>query len=148
MSDTSEATQEAFIARYRGDTTLQALMIGATALPWNIFDQGGGGVITPSFPYVYVHPITMTLGTLLTFGQDANDFFMQVDVYTRAQGFSQARKIAARVYQLTHGPVSGGFTLSTGANVLSLFDNRQELEETNDGLTQHIVDRYKLYNVG
>lgn len=148
MSDTSRATQAAFIAKYRNDATLQGLMAPAVSPEWNVFDQGGSGQITPSFPYVYVHPITMALGSLLVLGSDANDIYMQVNVYTKAQGFDQARQIIARLYQLTHGPVAGQFTLSSGANVLTLFDGRQELEETQDGLIQHIADRYKLLNQG
>lgn len=148
MSDTSIATQAAFIAKYRGDTTLQGLLSPATSPEWNVFDQGGSGQITPSFPYVYVHPITMAPGSLLVLGSDANDIYMQVNVYTKEQGFDLARQIMARLYALTHGPVAGQFTLSSGANVLSLFDNRQELEETQDGLIQHIADRYKLFSQG
>lgn len=148
MSDTSIATQAAFIAKYRGDTTLQGLLSPATSPEWNVFDQGSSGQITPSFPYVYVHPITMAPGSLLVLGSDANDIYMQVNVYTKEQGFDLARQIMARLYALTHGPVAGQFTLSSGANVLSLFDNRQELEETQDGLIQHIADRYKLFSQG
>lgn len=148
MSDTSIATQAAFIAKYRGDTALQGLMIGASAPEWNIFDKGGAGIISPVFPYVYVHPITMTTGSTLTMGTDGNDIYMQVDVFTAQQGFDEARQIIARIYALTHGPVAGQFTLSTGVNVSTLFEHRDEVEETTDQLVQHIADRYKLMNQG
>lgn len=151
MSDTSAATQAAFIAKYRGDATLQGLMLGSSSPEWNIFDYAGSGQTTPTFPYVYVHPITASAGNLLTMGTDAMDVFMQVDIFTSqadVQGFSQARSIAARIYALTHGPVAGQFALSSGANVLTLFDNRQELVEVTDQPIQRIVDRYKLFNQG
>lgn len=148
MSDLSIPVQEALIARYRGDVTLQGLMAGAAAPEWNIFDQGGSGGIVPTFPYVYAHPFTMATGTLLAMGSDANDLYLLVNVYTKAEGFAQARQIAARLYALTHGPVAGQLTLSSGVNALTLFENRQELEEVQDGLIQRVVDRYKVETQG
>lgn len=148
MSDTSRATQAAFIAKYRGDTTLQGLMVGGSSPEWNIFDKGGAGITTPVFPYVYVHPITMTIGGTFAMGTDGNDIYMQVDVFTAQQGFDEARQIIERIYALTHGPVAGQFTLSTGVNVSTLFEHRDEVEETTDQLVQHIADRYKLMNQG
>lgn len=153
MSDSARPTQVAFIAKYRADTALQGLMQAynpAIVGPeWNIFDQGGSGQSTAVFPYVYVHPITMKLGTLLTMGTDANDVYMQVDVWTDEEGFDQADVLMARLYSLTHGPIAGPFTLGGSlANVLTLFDNRQKLEKTTDQQVQQISDRYKLYNQG
>lgn len=152
MSDPGGATQAAFIAKYRGDATLQGILAGynsAIVSPeWNIFDQGGSGQVIPVFPYIYVHPITMQSGTLRTMGGDAVDVYMQVNVFTRYEGFLQARAIAARLYTLTHGPIAGSFTVPGFINVLTLFDNRVEKEETQDGLIQHIADRYKLYIQG
>jgi len=148
MSDLATIVQIAAIARLRADATLQGLMTSGTSPEWNIFDQGGGGVTIPAFPYVYLHPFHMQLGTAQTLGQDANDIYLLVDSYTRSQGFDQARQIAARVYALLHGPIAGQLTLSKGSHVLALFDNRQELEEVQDGLVQRIADRYKLYVTG
>lgn len=144
MADPVSVVQAALIARYRGDATLQGLMSPATTPEWNIFDQGGSGGTSESFPYVYVHPITSQLGSTFAFGSDAMDVFVQVSVYTSQQGFEQARSIIARIYALTHGPLAGELTLSGFTNVLALFDNRQELERTTDMLVQHIADRYKL----
>lgn len=150
MSDLSIPVQTAVIARFRGDATLQGLMVGAALPEWNIFDKGGGGIISPAFPYVYAHPITMALGSLLTMGTDANDIYMQVDVYTKNEGFAQARGIAARTYALIHGPLNKTtpLVLSSGAVCVLLFDGRQELEEISDGLIQHIADRYKIQTQG
>lgn len=150
MSDLATPLQQAIIARLRGDATLQGLMVGASAPEWNIFDKGGGGVISPAFPYVYVHPITMAPGSLLTMGTDANDIFHQVDVYTKTEGFWQAQGIVARVYALLHGPLNKTtpLVLSSGAVCVLLFENRQELEEISDGLIQHIADRYKVQTQG
>lgn len=149
MSDASTAVQKAIIAKLRGDITLQGLLAPATGSEWNIFDQGGGGINAPSFPYVYVHPITMQVGTLLALGTDANDIYIQVNTYTKFEGFEQARGIAARVYALLHGPVAGQLTLSGGpVNPYTMFDNRQELEEVQDSLVQHIADRYKIFTQG
>lgn len=150
MGDSSAVSQAALIARYRGDATLQGLMTGAVTPEWNIFDQGGAGLITPVFPYIFVHPITMAPGTVLAMGQDANDVFMQVSVFTNDEGFAQARVIANRVYVLTDGKTGAApFTLSGGfSNVWAVFENRNELEEVTDRLIQHIADRYKLWNQG
>lgn len=145
MSDLSVPAQAALIARYRNDTTLQGLMTGASGPEWNIFDQGGSGSIAPVFPVVYVHPITMALGSLLVMGQDGTDLYMLVNTFTKAEGFAQARGIATRLYNITHDPQSKTpLVLSSGVSALILFENRQELEETQDGLIQHIADRYKL----
>jgi hypothetical protein len=149
MADPAGAVQEALIAKYRGNASLQALMVGAVAPEWNIFDQGGDGATLPSFPYVSVHPITSQLGSILSFGTDAMDIYIQVSVFTKEQGFEKARAIMAQIYQLTHGPISERLVLSDDFNnALAIFDNRQELEEVQDGFIQHIADRYKLWVQG
>ena len=148
MADSSAVVQAALIAKYRGDATLQALMVSASAPEWNIFDQGGAGELIASFPYVYVHPLTAQLGEAFAMQTDSMDVLMQVNVFTRAQGFAQARAMIGRLYQLTHGPVAGALSLPGFTNVLTLFDNRQELEEVTDGLVQHIADRYKVCTQG
>lgn len=153
MSDASAAVQTAFIAKYRGDTTLQGILSGynsaIVAPEWNIFDQGGSGQTTEVFPYVYVHPITSGLGTAFSMGTDANDVAMQVDVFTAVEGFYQARTIGSRLYALTHGPIAGPFTLSGGlTNIKTLFEQRTELEETTDQLVQHIAYRFKVCTQG
>jgi hypothetical protein len=77
------------------------------------------------------------------------DVYIQVSVFTQAEGFALARAIISRIYTLTHGPLGGAFTLGGGfANVLTLFDNRQELEQVQATLIQHIADRYKLFVQG
>src|SRR5438105_1453742 len=103
MADPSAAIQAAFIARYRGDSMLQGLLSGYNAAigapEWNILDQGGGGVIVPVFPYIYVHPITMQFpGTVLVMGTDALDVYMQINIYTRFEGFEEARVLRNRCY--------------------------------------------------
>lgn len=78
-------------------------------------------------------------------GTDGVDTFIQVTMFTQYGGFSQARGIAKQVYSLLHKQaltLSGGFT-----NFFLLFDNEQELEES-DGLTQQAVHRYKLMTQG
>jgi hypothetical protein len=134
------AVQEAFISRYRADTPLQGLIAGSAAPTWNIFDQGAVPV-GQTFPYVEVFPITTQIGTALSMGQDANDVFMQMSVYTRYGGMKQARDIAKQIYDLTH---QYKFSLSDGfGNALTLFENEQELE-LQDRITQQITHRYKL----
>jgi hypothetical protein len=148
MADPAGATQTAIISKYRGDATLQGILTGynaSIASPiWNVYDQGGSGALSAAFPYIIVHPITMQLGTAFSMGGDAADIYLQVSVFTRYEGFAQARAVAARCYALTHGPLAGALTISGFTNVLTLFDGRQELEEVTDGLIQHIADRYKL----
>lgn len=149
MADAKAATQAALIALYRGDATLQALMVNGSSPNWSIFDQGGGGVTTPAFPYVYVHPIMSQKGTAWVMGTDASDIFMQVNVYTRFLGFEQARAIAARIYKITDGPSGAAPLVITGFTTVSAtFANSQELEEVQDGLIQHIADRYKILTQG
>lgn len=148
MADSTSAIQTALIVRYRGDTSLQGLMIGGSSPDWNIFDEGGSGVITPNFPYVYIQPITSQLGSTLAMGTDAMDVFMQVSVFTKALGFAQARAIVARIYALTHGPVAGSFAISGFSNVQTMFQKRQELVQVQDGAIQHIADRYMVFTQG
>jgi hypothetical protein len=153
MSDASTEVQTAYIAKYRADTTLQGLLSGynsAIVSPnWNIFDQGGSGQTTEVFPYVYVHPITSGLGEVFSMGTDANDVALQVDVFTAALGFYQARTIGSRLYVLTHGPLAGAIALSGGlTNTKTLFEQRTELEETTDQLVQHIAYRFKVGTQG
>jgi len=149
MADASGATQAAFIARLRGDATLQGLMTSGSSPEWSIYDQGGGGIITPVFPYVYVHPIASQKGAAWVMGTDASDVFMLVNVYTRYEGFAQARAIAARCYQLLDGPSGAAPLVITGfATVSVTHANRQELEETQDSLVQHIADRYTIMTQG
>jgi hypothetical protein len=149
MSDTSVATQIAAVTRYRADATLQGLMVGATGPEWNIFEQGGSDPTKPVFPRVMVEPITTQLGTLFAMGMDAMDVYLLVSVYTQTEGFWQADAIANRLYNLTHGPIAGQFTLvGGGTNVLCLFKNRQKLEQVQATLIQHVADRYLLMNQG
>lgn len=148
MADPSAALQTALISRYRADTPLQGLLVGATSPTWNIFDQGGSGAIVSAFPGIFIHPITSQLGSAFAFGTDSMDVFVQISVFTQMLGFSQARAIAARIYALTHGPIASPLTIAGFTNVSMLFDNRQELEETTDVQIQHIADRYKIITQG
>ena len=108
------ALQTAAIARYRGDSTLQSLIVGSVTPTYNIFDQGAVPV-GQTFPYLVVFPVSTMLGQLLSMGSDANDVTLQVSCYTRYGGMAQARAIMAQVYALTH---KQAFTLSGGlANV-------------------------------
>jgi hypothetical protein len=145
MADPESVVQAATIARYRGDSTLQALMVGGSTPKWNIFDQGGRGEDDPViFPCIFLHPITGQPGRALAFGTDAMDLYVQVSIFTQSKGFQQARAIAKQVYTLTHGRVASDFTLTGFSSLATLFDNRQEQEKTESGvLTQQIVDRYK-----
>jgi hypothetical protein len=131
--------------RYRADTTLQGLLTGAAAPTWNIFDQGGVPTNQP-FPYVVVFPVTSQSGTVLSFGTDAVDTYMQISIFTQAGGFAKVRTIAARIYTLTHQQAlnlsGGGFN-----QFFVLFDNEQEIPES-DGIMQHIALRFKLMTQG
>ena len=150
MSEAAPSVQSAFITRYRADATLQGL-IGADnpaigGPTWNIFDVGGSGKTTEVFPYVYAHPITAALGGAFSMGTDAQDVFMQVDVFTAVLGFYQASALGARVYDLTHMPAGATpFTL-TGPlkNWWTVCELRAELEEQTDVNVQHVVYRFKV----
>jgi hypothetical protein len=149
VSDPTGTIQAALIARYRGDTTLQGILSGYNAAivtpEWNIFDQGGSGAITPVLPYVYVHPIVMSPGTLMSMGKDGKDVRMQVSVFTMSEGFAQARAIIARIHDLTSMTAgASALTLSGFSHIWTWFENRNELEQTTDVLIQHIADRYNV----
>lgn len=138
------AIQVAIIARLRGDTTLRGLLVGSTAPEWNVFDADGVPVNQPC-PYVVTFPITNQSGEDLSFGTDAVDTYQQVSTFTKSQGYAQARAIAGRNYFLLHMKVldlsADGFN-----QYLIIFDSDQELSE--DGINQHIPQRYKLQTQG
>jgi hypothetical protein len=145
VADPSPVVQAALIARYRGDATLQALMSGAVSPEWNIYDQGGRGIITPAPPYVYLHPITVSPGAFMSMGKDGKDVRVQVSVFTQGEGFAQARAIIARIHDLTAMAAgASALTLSGFSHIWTWFENRNELEETTDVLVQHIADRYNV----
>jgi hypothetical protein len=99
MAIPTEAIETAFIARLRGDTTLQGLLTGATSPLWNIFDANGVPTNQP-FPYVVVFPIMTQLGEDLSFGTDARDTFVQASAFTMpgaSGGMKQARDIMGRI---------------------------------------------------
>jgi len=142
------AIQTAFIARLRGDVTLQSLLVGSTAPTWSIFDSGGVPVGQP-FPYVVLFPILSQSGEALSFGTDAVDSFVQTSVFTQvgaSGGFSQARGIAARIYALMNENALD-LSLSGFNQYLLLFDNEQEVPQA-DGITQMIATRWKLQTQG
>lgn len=148
MSLPTGAIQTAFIARLRGDATLQALLTGSTAPTWNIFDSGGVPVGQP-FPYIVAFPILSQSGEDLSFGTDAVDAFVQSSVFTQSGasgGFSQARGIAARIYTLMHENALD-LSLNGFNQYLLLFDNEQEIPQA-DGITQLIATRWKLQTQG
>jgi hypothetical protein len=145
VADPTSVVQAALISLYRADATLQGLMVGAVSPEWNIYDQGGSGIITPTPPYVYLHPITVSPGTFMSMGKDGKDVRMQVSVFTQGEGFAQARAIIARIHDLTASPAGASvLTLSGFDHEWTWFENRQELEETTDVLIQHIADRYNV----
>lgn len=148
MSDSASATQVAFIARLRGDATLQGLMSGASAPEWNIFGKMGGGQTVDTFPSVYVWPITTLFpGTTLAAGSDANDVLMQVDVFTSFEGFDQAEDIDDRIYDLFHMPGGAAALSLTGfTNTWTQALNKHELEEVSDQPIQHIARQFQCWN--
>ena len=143
------AIQIALIALYRSDITLRGLMSPATGPDWGIYDQGGNGRSVPLFPLLVVRPIFARTGSVISFGKDAIDVFVQVDTFTNEIGYAHARTIAGRAYNLLEGPVAGPLAIAGGfINCLTLLDNHQELEEVHGTLVQHIADRYKLWVQG
>lgn len=140
--------QSAAIARYRADTTLQGLLVGSQAPLWNIYDANGVPTNT-TFPYVVLYQITVQSGTAMTFAQDGQDVWTQVSVFTQTGadgGFSQARGIAKRVYDLTNRqPLD--LSSSGLADVFLMFEASSE-EPQPDGITQHIPMRFKHMTQG
>lgn len=149
MALPTAAIQTAFLARLRGDATLQSLLVGSTSPTWNIFDAEGVPV-NQLFPYVVVFPITSQSGTGLVMGLDGVDSFVQVSVFTQvgaSGGFSQARGIAKQVYSLVHPNKVLDLSASGFSNFFLMFQDEQELPGQ-DGITQHIAHRYKLMTQG
>jgi hypothetical protein len=94
-----------------------------------------------AFPYVVVSTIAGRLGTLLTFGKDATDIFLQTSIFDQNTGFSRARGIAKQIHadmEVTPLTLAGGFL-----NISLFLENYQELMES-DGLTSLIAQRWKL----
>ena len=145
MSLPTGAIQTGFITRYRADTPLQGLLTGATAPEWSIYDQNGVPT-NRAFPYVVLFPITSQSGTVLSFGTDAVDTFVQISVFTQAGGFAQARAIMKRIYDITHEKALD-LSASSFNQFFLLFDNEQESPES-DGITQQIAHRYQLMTQG
>lgn len=148
MSLPTAAIQTAALLRYRADIPLQGLLVGSVSPDWSIYDQGGVPT-NKTFPYVVLFPITSQKGGAIAFGTDAVDTYVQVSAYTQtgaSGGFSQARAIMKRIYDITQ---EKAFDLSaSGFNQFSLmFDDEQEAPQQ-DGITQAIHHRYKLMSQG
>lgn len=137
------AIQIAIIARLRARVTLRALLTGAIAPKWGIFDADG---VPTNYigNYIVTFPITNQSGEDLAFGTDAMDTYQQVSIYTMSRGFAQARAIAAEVKdefdQKALDLSASGFN-----QYLLIFDQDQEIP---DGTNQHIPQRYKLQTMG
>ena len=141
------AIQQAAIARYRADTTLQGLLGGSSPL-YNIFDENGAPTNTP-FPYIVTYPVSAKRGTALTFELDAVDSTFNVCVYTQtgaSGGMAKARAISKRVYDITH---KKPFDLSASgfANFFLLFES-EDVAPTADGITQEITVKFQLMTQG
>lgn len=136
--------QTAAIARLRGDTVLQGLLVGAVTPRWSIFDTGG--VPTgQAFPYIVVSIITAKLGTALAMGTDATDIYLQTSTFDYNAGFARSRGIAKQVHaDMEAQPLTltGGFL-----NFFILLDNYQEIMQK-DGLTSQVVQRWHLMTTG
>lgn len=136
--------QVAYISLYRGDTTLQGLLTGATSPTWNIFDADGVP-INQAFPYVVVQQITAGPGTLFAMQSDAADINTLVNIFTQANGFLTARAIAKQIDALTQ---KHSFTLTGGFNNPGTLRNMYQEIPAKDGLTEQIAMRYKAWTQG
>lgn len=136
----------ALITRLRADTTLVGLLGNPANPPGAIFDGGGGVPTNTPFPYIAVYIPTSQGGTTLAMGQDAVDSFVQISVFTQpgaGGGMKQARDIIKQAYKLTQAePLD--LSASGFAQFFLLFQNAQEQEPTQDGLTPMIAHRYHL----
>jgi hypothetical protein len=132
--------QSAAISLLRADTTLRGLLIGSVTPTWSVYDADGVPTLK-AFPYVVLNIVTGKLGTLLVFGTDAVDVYLQVSTFDQNFGYKRSRGIAKQVHaDLEWLPLTlaGGFT-----NVYLAVDNYNEIMEK-DGLTSHIAQRFKL----
>jgi hypothetical protein len=139
------AIQIAIIARLRGDTTLRGLLVGSAAPEWNVYDADGVPVNQPC-PYVVTFPITNQSGEDLSIGTDAVDTYQQISIFTESKGYAQARAIAKRVYDLFMPNKTLDLSGDSFNQYTLFFDSDQELDE--DGINQHIPQRYKLQTQG
>ena len=132
--------QTAIITRLRADATLQGLLVGSVTPRWSIFDATGVPTLYP-FPYIVVNEVAGSLGTLLVMGTDAVDLRAQIAVYDQNTGFDRARSIVKQVHaDLEWQPLTlaNGFT-----NVYLATEMYQEVSQS-DGLTEQVVERFKL----
>lgn len=129
------------MAKYRADTTLRGLIIGATAPEWGIFDSVP---TNEAFPYVVINEISTVLGTAMTFDYNAHDMLVQIDVFSQYSGFNEARAIASQIDELTNRK---SFTLVNFTNFSMLFNSSfQKVEE--DGITHRVMAEYKAMTQG
>lgn len=131
----------AMITAYRADTTLRALIIGATTPTWNILDAVPTNQV---FPYVVLNGITANIGTGLTFDHNAHDLLIQIDIFSQYAGFKEAQGIASRIDTLTNRV---SFAMTDFTNFYTLFNNSLQLVEQ-DGITRRVMLQYRCMTQG
>lgn len=136
--------ESAAIARLRGDSTLAGLLGNPASPPGAIYDAGAVPT-NAAFPYVVTQPLTTQEGTLLSFGMDAKDVYLQITAFTKYPGFSQARALVKQICALFD---QQGLTLANGfTNPFLLFEDAQEMEDGETGV-RWIPVKFKLYTQG
>jgi hypothetical protein len=105
--------------------------------------------LRPGWIWTDTNRVSSDLRAALSFGTDARDLQMFVEVYTEQEGFDQARQIAARVYALTHGPAAGQpFAIPGFTHIMTMCVQTLEDELLGDSLKQGIQHRYQTFIQG
>jgi hypothetical protein len=116
-------------ARITGDVPFMALIKG-------VFDDVPEG---ENFPYVSFGEATENSWDC--FGQDGVDAVINLHVWSRYRGFSEAQGINNALIGLLDNDV--GLSIAGYATVLLNYDSSQQLRDP-DGITRHIVTRFRV----
>lgn len=123
--------QGAIVQRLKADAAVTALVAG------RIYDQVPSA--TPTFPYV-------TIGPIQAVTDDADcitglEIFQQLDIWSRAPGFPEAKRIVDAVRVALHDA-----PLTLTENALVLFQHRDsDTRRDPDGLTSHGIMSFEAY---
>lgn len=143
MAQPYSEVQTALVSRLRGNTGVQAVMTGASAPTWNIIDNIS---VNTMFPYVWVADMQGLLGTALALGTNATDIIASLHIFSQYPGFKEAQIIASAIDTALNKQalsLADGFT-----NFFLLFQSSLPPILEQDGLTRHLIVRYKLMMQG
>jgi hypothetical protein len=132
--DASFELQVAIVARLKNDARLTTLIAGRV---YDHVPRDNSGAITATFPYVTLGPDQEL--PLLADCLRATDFMLQIDVWSRAVGLPEVKRIARAVEDALH---ETELPLTDNAFVSLDYEGRDILRDP-DGLTSHAALRFR-----